>query len=1054
MKKNVGKYLSTIIGLIFFVFPPGLSQAAKRYGSDYFAGLKARSIGPAGMSGRIAAVDVVLSDPRIIYVGTATGGIWKSVDGGVTWKPIFDSEPTSSIGDVTIDQQRPEVIWVGTGEANPRNSAGVGRGVFKSLDGGETWQFLGLEKTERISRVLLDPTRTETAFVAAMGTTWGENPERGIFKTEDGGKTWRKVLYVDEKTGAADLAIDPRNPNRLLAAMWEHRRWPWFFNSGGPSSGLYLSTDGGETWKKITEKDGLPKGNLGRIGISFSRSNPEIVYALVEAERSALCRSEDGGRTWKIVNDSPGVSPRPFYYSDIRVHPAKENTVYRLGGNLDISIDGGKSFKPLMSFFAVHGDFHELWIHPEDGERMIVGGDGGIAFTFNGGKSWDFVQNLPLGQYYHVSVDLERPYNIYGGLQDNGSWRGPSWVLNGPAIFNFHWQPVGFGDGFGTLAHPKDTKLGYCMSQGGYLMRFNTETGEQKDIRPPSPEGVELRFNWNAAIAVDPFDPHILYYGSQFLHKSTDEGRTWKIISPDLTSNDPEKQKQAESGGLTRDVTHAENHCTILTIAPSPLKRGMIWVGTDDGKVQLTQDDGATWKDLSPKILGKKGSAPPPGTWIPCIEASHHDPGTAYVAFDDHRRSNWKPYLFMTEDYGETWTSLVTPEIDGFIHVIREDPGERNLLFLGTEFGLFVSLDRGKSWMKWTHGFPTVPVNDIVIHPRDHDLVVGTHGRSLYILDDITPLRELKEEIKNRKLHLFKVNDVYQFRTGWMTMGYLAPGDAEFQGENRKYGALITYSLSEEALKKTSENEAQKESIKIEIFDSEGKLVRTLKGEKKYGMNRINWDLRHEPFKTLFDPFEGFFPQIGPLVLPGKYKVRIQLENESVEQSFEVHPDPRYPLPEKERKEKYELIMKNGKYIEAITEAYKKIEKSLESLETLLKRIDEGEEMKREGIEKKCQTMKERLKEIANRLSPPRDRSGIFKETEVQSLLLSLDSRLQSALDSPTEGQLQEFKRLEEIVKKEISFLNEFFEKDYEPFAEEVERAGYSILHRGKPINL
>ena len=426
---------------------------------------------------------------------------------------------------------------------------------------------------------------------------------------------------------------------------------------------------------------------------------------------------------------------------------------------------------------------------------MVVGGDGGIGISYDRGKHWNFVQNLPLAQYYHISVDLENPYNIYGGLQDNGSWVGPSRVLQGRSIFNFHWQPVGWGDGFGTLAVPRECSLVYSMSQGGWLVRFNTMTGEQKDIRPPDPEGIKLRFNWNSAIATDPLDDNTLYYGSQFLHKSTDEGQTWQIISPDLTTNNAAKQKQADSGGLTRDVTNAENHCTILTIAASPVLKGVIWVGTDDGKIQLTRDGARTWKDLSDNLTGMKDTGVPLATWCPHIEASNHHPGTAYGVFDDHRRANWTPYVYMTEDYGETWISLVTPDIDGFVHVIREDPVQKNLLFLGTEIGLYVSFDRGKSWMKWTHGLPTAPVRDMVIHPFDNDLVIGTHGRSVYILDDIRPLREFTKDIMEKKLHLFSIDDAYQFRTSFLGLGYLAPGNMEFQGENKDYGALITYSI-------------------------------------------------------------------------------------------------------------------------------------------------------------------------------------------------------------------------------------------------------------------
>ncbi len=1035
-------------------------EPADSVDSSYFSGLKVRSIGPAGMSGRIACVDVVVDNPRMIYVGTATGGIWKSLNGGVTWKPIFDHQTTSSIGDLTIDPSNPEVVWVGTGEANPRNSAGVGRGVFKTLNGGESWEFLGLEKTEKISRLLLDPNDPDMAYVAALGTTWGENPERGVFKSADGGKTWKKVLYVDERTGAADLAMDPNNPNRLLAVMWEHRRWPWFFNSGGPGSGLYLSIDAGETWKKITAKEGLPEGDLGRIGIAFSRSRPNIVYALVEAEKSALCCSEDGGATWTIVNDKSGVSPRPFYYADIRVHPTQENTVYRLGGSLDISIDGGKSFKRLIPFFTIHSDFHELWIHPEDGDFMVVGGDGGIGISYDAGKNWNFVQNLPLAQYYHINVDLENPYNIYGGLQDNGSWRGPSRVLQGRAIYNFHWQPVGWGDGFGTLPVPSNPNVGYSMSQGGWLVRFNTVTGELKDIRPPAPEGVKLRFNWNSAISLDPLDSNTLYYGSQFLHRSSDQGQTWRIISPDLTTNSPGKQQQAKSGGLTRDVTNAENHCTILTIAPSPVLKGVIWVGTDDGKVQLTRNGGPAWRDLSEKFTGMKDGGVPPATWCPHIEASFHSAATAYVVFDDHRRANWTPYVYMTEDYGETWTSLVTSQIDGFVHVIREDPVQKNLLFLGTEFGLYVSFDRGKSWTKWTQGLPTVPVRDIIIHPFDNDLVIGTHGRSVYILDDILPLREFTPEIKKKNLHVFSIDDAYQFRTSFLNPGYLTPGNMEFQGQNKPYGALITYSIGEgkdfsqeekqaESTQSGQEAESQnkeQKSIKIEIIDSTGEIVRTLKGPNKTGLQRVNWDLHHEPFKSLSDPYEGMFPLTGPYVLPGTYRARIELEGDAVEETFQVLADPRYPVSNADRRAKHELIMRTGKFIEAVTEAHQKIVKALKALDEVLHRLDSLEEKQRETIKIKANALKEMLRAVKLRLSPPKDRSGIYEETELSSRLSTLLSRLESSFDAPTEGQLQEFEKVKAAFNREIIKLNIFFREDFPSFIQEVKEAGFTIF--------
>jgi photosystem II stability/assembly factor-like uncharacterized protein len=1021
---------------------------------DYFAGLEARSVGPAGMSGRIAAIDVVVDNPRIIYIGAATGGIWKSINGGITWKPIFDSQSTSSIGDITIDPTNPEIIWVGTGESNPRNSAGVGRGIFKSLDGGESWKFLGLDKTERISRLLINPSAPNTAFVAAMGTTWGENPERGVFKTEDGGMTWRKILYVDEKTGAADLVMDPSNPNRLLAAMWEHRRWPWFFTSGGPGSGLYISIDSGESWKKVGPENGLPEGNLGRIGLAFSKSSPNIVYALVEAKKSALYRSQDKGNSWEIVNWMPYINPRPFYFSDIRVHPSNENMVFILGQFLASSIDGGKSFMPTMPFFAVHGDFQDLWIHPMDGDFMVIGGDGGIGISYDKGKHWNFVQNLPLAQYYHISVDMEQPYNVYGGLQDCGSWRGPSNVLIGRGIFNFHWQAVGKGDGFGTTVTPYNYKIGYSMTQGGDLKRFNIDTGETKDIRPPEPEGIKLRFSWNPAISLDPHNPHILYFCSQFVHKSTDEGQNWEIISPDLTTNNPEKQKQSESGGLTRDVTGAENHCTILTISPSPIKRETIWVGTDDGKIQLTKDDGESWTDVSLSLTGKKPTSVPHGTWIPHIEASHHDASTAYVVFDDHRRSNWTTYVFMTEDFGQTWKSLATKEIDGFAHVIREDPIQKNLLFLGTEFGLYFSLNRGQSWKKWTSGLPTVPIRDMVIHPRDHDLVIGTHGRSIYILDDIRPLQELSEVIMTKKLHLFSVGDTYQFRKSYLSFGYQAPGHMEFMAENRPYGALITYSIGERQHERGNKKSNATDSVKIEILDSNGHVVRTLKGPKKYGLNRINWDLHHSPPERIAPLFENFMPVPGPHVLPGSYTVRLKLDDITVEQTFRVLSDPRNPVNIEERREKLELIMKTDSLIEKATKISREIEKIEKSLDEVMKRIDNLGEKKRDLIRKKASELKEKLEVFTHRLTASRNRSGIFLGTDLYELLNRLESRLGSSFDAPTAGQIQEFNRLELELKDLLSKFNIFLEEELQAFIQELKDSGFSFFTIIEPVTL
>jgi len=519
-QKSLSGVFLPLLNAILLIF---FSQLFGQADSSLYRGMKARNIGPAGMSGRVAAIDAVVSNPNIIYVGSATGGVWKSVNGGTDWKPIFDREPASSIGAIAIYQANPSIVWVGTGESNIRNSAGVGRGVFKTLDGGKTWLNLGLAKTETISKILLDPTNPDVAYVGALGTNWGATRERGLYKTTDGGKTWKKILYVNTETGVGDMVMDPTNPNKLLVSMWQHHRWPWFFNSGGPGSGLYLTVDGGEHWKKLGTKDGLPEGELGKIGLAIAPGRPNVLYALVEAKKSVLLRSSNGGYKWKVVNKKKGVNPRPFYFNRLMVNPVNENIVYKIEFNLRVSEDGGKTFKSIQQ--KIHVDNHALWLHP-NGEYMIAGNDGGIAISHDRGSTWRFVTNLPLAQFYHLAVDNAIPYNVYGGLQDNGSWRGPSTSLAGGGIYNFAWQQVGDGDGFDTQQDPENNNAGYSMSQDGWLGYYNLDDGSYRIIRPTESDTKD-RYNWNAALAIDPFHPATIYYGSQVVHKSTDKGKTW-----------------------------------------------------------------------------------------------------------------------------------------------------------------------------------------------------------------------------------------------------------------------------------------------------------------------------------------------------------------------------------------------------------------------------------------------------------------------------------------------------------------------------------------------
>ncbi|RMH13555.1 MAG: hypothetical protein D6701_12230, partial [Gemmatimonadetes bacterium] len=866
--------LGTLALTSVLVWAAGASApaSAQTVRAEHLAALRARSIGPAGMSGRVAAVAVDPSDGRRVFVGAATGGVWRSLDGGLTWQPVFDDQPVLGVGAVAVSPANAAVVWVGTGEANPRNSAGVGAGVYRSRDGGETWELTGLERSERIARVLPHPRDADVAYVAALGPAWSDGEERGVYRTRDGGRTWEQVLVGGPRTGAADLVMDPSNPDHLLAAMWEYRREPWFFTSGGPGSGLYRSLDGGDSWTRLGPQQGLPEGELGRIGLAFAPSDPRIAYALVEAERSVLLRSEDGGEHWRLVSDEPGIAPRPFYYADLRVDPQNENRLYSLHSVLQVSEDQGRTWRTVVPSQVVHGDVHELWIDPADGRRMIIGNDGGIAFTYDRGAHWRFVENLPLAQYYHISVDDAVPFNIYGGLQDNGSWYGPMTVWESRGILNAHWRRTGGGDGFASFVDPTDPRYGYSMSQQGRLQRFDKVTGRRVPIQPVHPDGVPLRFNWNAALNVDPFDPAVLYLGSQFVHRTRDRGASWEIISPDLTTNDPAKQRQDESGGLTLDATGAENHTTILTIAPSPLERGAIWVGTDDGNVQLTRDDGASWTNVADRIPDIAA-----GGWVAHIEPSRAAAGRAWVVFDDHRRGDWTTWVFRTDDWGRSWERVRTEGVRGFAHVIREDPDDDRVLYLGTEFGLWISLDAGRQWLPFRHGLPAVPVRDLRVHPRDGDLVVGTHGRGLYVIDDIRALRGLAGPAPERAAALFEPAPAIRYVVA-EAIGYRSTGHTMQMGELRPRGALLTYWLDPDV----------EGPVRLEVADGEGRTVARLTGPGGEGLHRVVWDLRESG-----GPDRGR----GLEVPAGRYRVSLRADGGlRDERTLDVLDDPREPI--------------------------------------------------------------------------------------------------------------------------------------------------------------
>ncbi len=1030
-----------------------------------------RNIGPGGMSGRVTAIDVVLKNPDIIYVGTASGGLWKSTSGGIKWAPIFEKELTASIGSVAIQQSNPSVIWVGTGEGNPRNSLNGGYGIYKSLDGGKSWTAMGLEKTRHIHRIVIHPNNPDIVYAAAIGSPWGEHSERGVYKTTNGGKSWQKILFNNTKTGAADLIMDPSNPNKLIAAMWEHKRDPWFFKSGGKGSGLYITHDGGEHWTTITDNNGFPKGELGRIGVAISRSNPNSVYALVEAKKNALYKSEDGGFKWEKVNDKKGIGNRPFYYSEIYVDPQNENRLYTVFTYINVSQDGGKSFKQLMPAYGVsngiHPDHHAWWIHPNNGKFIIDGNDGGLNITKDGGKTWRFIGNLPVAQFYHINVDNEFPYNVYGGMQDNGSWRGPAYVWKAQGIRNSYWQEIKFGDGFDVIPDRDDSRYGWSMSQQGYVSRYDYLTGNNYTVKPthPNPD-IKLRFNWNSAINIDPFDNATIYFGSQFVHKSIDKGLTWEIISPDLTTNDKSKQQQHESGGLTIDATGAENYCSILVIEPSPIEKNMIWAATDDGQVHYTKNGGVAWTNVTKNIKGL-----PENSWIVQIKASNKNKGEALLVANDYRRFNYTPYAYRTKNYGKTWDRIVDKnDVKSYTLSIIEDPIEPNLLFLGTDDGLYISVDAGKVWTKWTEGFPTVPVKDLIIHPREHDLVIGTFGRAAWVLDDIRPLRTIasKPETLNKNIAVFTPPTAYQASYQQPT-GSRFGGDALFNGKNRPSGAIIQYYIKEKAKDqnarhkdtlKNNDNAAIKwDSITFNFFDGD-RLIRTLKKKvpKENGIHKIIWEMREKgiqnPSRTIKKPKSE--PK-GLKVKPGVYRIKATYGDQTSEQNIIVKYDPRLQLSNDVIEEKYARGKELEAYKKTFTEAVKQLVNSKKIATTYKKDFITKD---KEKYDTEITSSKEIIKKIDTLihmyLGKEDKRQGIIRNPEV-----NINQRLNTAswyVNSRFSHQTATEKRLTDQFKNALNNAlektNTFFNKDWEAYKNDMENITISPFKETKRFSI
>jgi photosystem II stability/assembly factor-like uncharacterized protein len=872
---------SILFLLAFCTLNTAFAQKTTKLAAATFGQIEARAIGPAVMGGRITAIEGVDSDPRTIYVGTAGGGLWMSRTGGYSYEALFDKY-AQSVGAIAIDQRHPDTIWVGTGESNMRNSVSVGLGIFRSTDAGRNWVKMGLENSEHISKIIIHPANSNTLYVAVPGKLWSDSPDRGLYKTTDGGKTWEKVLYVDEKTGCADVLMDPRNPDVLWAATWQFRRTPYSFTSGGPGSALYKSTDGGKNWRKIT--NGLPTTAFGRIAMALAPSAPDNLLAIVENENTGLYISSDGGENWKLQSATSNVTARPFYFSTLVVDPYEPKRIYRPSFSLSISNDGGYSFSDASDAGGwVHSDHHALWINPKNTHQMYLGTDGGVYMSLDRGVTWSHQNILPVSQYYHVQVDNQVPYNVYGGLQDNGSWRGPSASSGG--IENKDWDGVGGGDGFWVQPDDVDPDLVYSESQGGNVSLFNSKTNQSQYIQPQALQGdPKLRWNWNTPIVKSPIDLKAVFIGAQFLYKSTNRGQSWTRISPDLTTNDSLKQKQAASGGITVDNTSAENHCTIFAIAPSPLDEQLIYAGTDDGNLQVTTDGGKNWTLISKNIPGV-----PPGTWVSSIEASRFDKNVVYATFDNHAYGDMKSYCARSADQGKTWTRLAENGVQGYAHIIREDLKVPTLLFLGTEFGLYVSNDGGQNWVLFKSNLPEyIAVRDIVIHPRTNDVVLATHGRGIYIIDDISPLRLLTPELLQKDAALLATRPT-PVTTGHFSGNF--PNTGSYIGPNAMEEVRLVYYLKDRV---------NSGDVTLDILDDKGQLLLTLPGTKRKGINVARWDMRLKPPKAakgvmVQGEFGAFAGVIGPLVSPGKYIVRLKTPSSTDERPLELIPDPLAP---------------------------------------------------------------------------------------------------------------------------------------------------------------
>jgi len=1027
----------------------GFSQEKTKLHTDLFNHLQWRQIGPAAFGGRIDDVEAVVENPHIIFIASASGGIFKSEDNGVTWEPVFDEEGTSlSIGDIAIAPSDANVIWAGTGEPNSRQSSSWGDGVYKSLDGGETWQLMGLADTHHVGRVAIHPQNPDIVFVAALGHLWGPNEERGLFRTKDGGKTWEKVLYLNEDTGAVDIAIED-NGRVMYAALYQRRRRAWGFIGGGPHSGLYRSMDGGDTWQKLT--NGLPQGNMGRIGISISKSHPNIVFAIVENKKGGVFRSEDRGKTWIFVNK---LNPRPMYYSQIRVDPTNPNKIWVLGSYLYVSIDGGKTFTKDKTGEKIHVDHHALWINPNNPDHLLLGNDGGFYISYNGSKTWDFIDNIPIAQFYAIGIDTRNPYWIYGGAQDHGAFGLPSRTYSRLGITNSDCVNIVYGDAFNVVVDPENPHLIYSENQEGRLLFINLKTGEERYIRPiPGNLEEKYRFSWKCPLIMSPHDSMTVYYGGNKVFKTTNQGNKWQEISPDLTRN--QEWKKLPIMGIVRDDNTLSrddgvgNYGTLSSISESPQKSGLIFAGTDDGNVHMTVDGGATWKDLTTRFRL------PESRWVSCVLASAHNEATAYVTFDGHRDNDFTPYVFKTVDAGTTWTLITNGIPQGMaVNVIREHPWNPNLLFSGTEFGLFLSINGGKDWVLVSGNLPRAPIDDIVVNEETNDLILGTHGRGFIILDDLAMLEELDVSILESKAHLFPVKEAIQY---FETRELPNPGASQFSGPNPEYGALITYYLKndppqpeplkteQEGTDEGSQYKSPYSGVKIIISDARGNVIREIAGPDRIGFNRVSWDLR---YPLSYDPegtSAGYFePKKGVFVLPDEYEVKLLARGLEFIEVIKVRVDPRINTNLFWLRQRFDISMAVSDMQRAFSEGRDAVSKMSAELKRIEKALED-----RDDVHKK---VKQKMREISKELEEV-GKAFIKDWRGMEFAIMDLAGKIQATTAPPTQAQRTIARGLKEKLDSHIKRINNLITREFPDLQVELVSKGVSLFV-AKPIQL